>query len=58
MRAVETGGGVSSEGNRSEPMVAMHYNCFLGDTDDGVIMGLLPNRVCTMVLPKVTAAGS
>lgn len=49
---------MSSEGNWSEPMVAMHYNCFLGDTDDGVIMGLLTKRVCTMVLPKVTAAGS
>lgn len=49
---------MSSEGNRSGPMVAMHYSCFLGDTDDGMVMDLLPNRVCTMVLPKVTAAGS
>lgn len=39
-------------------MVTVHYSCFPGDTDDGVIMGLLPSRVCTVVLPKVTAAGS
>lgn len=58
VRAVETGGDVSSEENQSGHMVTMHYSRFPGDTDDGVTMGLLPNRVCTVVLPKVAAAGS
>lgn len=33
VRAVETGGDVSSEGNESGHMVTVHYSCFPGDTD-------------------------